>query len=128
MTGPYRAEFGAVHHEAATGFLFTVSGSAENAQVVARALNQIEALKAGLIARKIDIQSTSAVNAALVAISHYQAEREGNPLASVPSVETQDIVQAILGIMHPTDVPPPMAKDRARAAAAQVLAILAARS
>lgn len=38
---PYRAEFGAVHHENATGFLFTVTPP-EHAQIVADALNSIE--------------------------------------------------------------------------------------
>jgi len=38
ISGPYRAEFGAVHHEDATGFLFTVSPP-QSAVVVAEALN-----------------------------------------------------------------------------------------
>lgn len=41
MSGPYRAEFGAVFHEAAAGFLFTVSPP-EHATTVAEALNRGE--------------------------------------------------------------------------------------
>lgn len=44
MNGPYRAEFGAIHHEAARGFLFTVSPP-EHAETVAEALNRSEALR-----------------------------------------------------------------------------------
>ncbi len=45
--GPYRAEFGAIHHQDATGFLFLVTGDHANAVTVADALNKLEASKAG---------------------------------------------------------------------------------
>lgn len=40
--GPYRAEFGAIHHESHTGFLFTVS-PADRAPDVAKAMNDADA-------------------------------------------------------------------------------------
>lgn len=41
MSGPYRAEFGAIHHESASGHLFTVA-PASHAETVATALNKAE--------------------------------------------------------------------------------------
>lgn len=70
--------------EAARALFDLVAGLAE---ALAASQEREAALVAGLEARGIDVSgATSPVTAALVALSHYQAERDGNPLASVESV------------------------------------------
>ncbi|PZU62193.1 MAG: hypothetical protein DI552_00375 [Brevundimonas sp.] len=66
-TRPYRAEFGAIHHEDAPGFLFTVN-PAHAADEVARAMNIAHRLDATMLKRIRTGQDSSDLRALLAGL------------------------------------------------------------
>jgi len=82
--GPYRAEFGAIHHEGQAGFLFTISGPPGNAKNVAEALNVMVARNAASGIRAVlnelalrATDATRAMTARIVAERVRQQAEEG---------------------------------------------------
>lgn len=89
---PYRAEFGAIYHEAAPGFLFTVSPPTA-AAAVAEAMNKATVYDAGWVAREIirdllsDLTSPfplEAVAVAALGMGDTSIERAQAYLAATP--------------------------------------------